>query len=189
MSKAPYLPSLQLVDHASAQGPQKEILDLALKQVGMVPNMYRGMAHAPAVLNTYLHGYALFRSEAGFTPQEQEVVFLAISQVNGCDYCTAAHSMLADKKSHVPANVLQAIRNGQPIPDGRLAVLHKLTQEMVRTHGRPAKATLDAFLAADYEEVKVLYIILAIAVKTLSNFTNHALATPLDAGFAGYAIT
>lgn len=188
MSKAPQLPTLQLIEHASAQGPQKEILDLALKQVGMVPNMYRGMANAPAVLNTYLHGYGLFRSEAGFTPPEQEVIFLAISQVNGCDYCTAAHSMLADKKSQVPSDVLQAIRSGQPIPDSRLDALYKLTQEMVRTHGRPSKTTLDVFFAAGYDEVKVLYIILAIAVKTLSNFTNHALATPLDAAFAGYAV-
>lgn len=189
MSTAPLLPTLPLVDHASALGLQKEILDLALKQVGMVPNMYRGMVQAPAVLSTYLHGYALFRGEAGFTPPEQEVVFLAISQVNGCNYCTAAHSMLADKKSHVPSDVLQAIRSGQSIPDLRLSVLYKLTQEMVRTQGRPSKATLDAFFAAGYEEVKVLYVILAIAVKTLSNFTNHALATPLDAVFASYANT
>lgn len=35
---------------------------------------------------------------------------LAVSQVNGCTYCTAAHSMIADKKSGVPADVLNAIR-------------------------------------------------------------------------------
>lgn len=188
MSRTPLLPTLQLVDHASAQGTQKELLDGTQKRMGMVPNMYRGMVNAPAVLDTYLHGYALFRSEADFTPAEQEVVFLAVSQVNGCGYCTAAHSMLADKKSGVPTEVLQAIRGGQPIPDARLSVLYKLTQEMVRTQGMPSKQTLDAFLSAGYEEVKLLYIILAIAVKTLSNFSNHALATPLDAGFAAYAV-
>jgi uncharacterized peroxidase-related enzyme len=189
MSKAaPLLPTLQPVDHASAQGAQKEILDKVLKQMGMIPNMYRGMANAPAVLSTYLHGYALFRSEAGFTSAEQEVVFLAISQVNGCSYCMAAHSMLADKMSGVPPEVLQAIRAGQPIPDARLSALYKLAQEMVRTHGLPSRQALDAFLSAGYDEVKVLYLVLAIAVKTLSNFSNHALATPLDARFASYAV-
>ncbi|RCE49450.1 alkylhydroperoxidase, partial [Escherichia coli] len=105
----------------AAQGPQKEILDLAIKQVGFLPNMYANMANAPAVLSTYLHGYALFRSESGLTPAEQEVVFLSVSQVNGCTYCTAAHSMLADKKSGGSAPVLAAIRAGAPIPDERLA--------------------------------------------------------------------
>lgn len=57
--------------------------------------MYANMANAPAVLSTYLHRYGLFRSESGMKPAEQEVVFLAVSQVNGCKYCTAAHSMIA----------------------------------------------------------------------------------------------
>lgn len=36
------------VDHVGAQGKQKEILDVALKQVGFIPNMYANMANAPA---------------------------------------------------------------------------------------------------------------------------------------------
>lgn len=188
MTHKPILPTLQLVDHATAEGGRKTILDQALKQAGMVPNMYRGMANAPAVLSTYLHGYALFRSESGLTPPEQEVVFLAVSEVNGCDYCTAAHSMIADKKSGVPAAVLQAIRGRQAIPDERLAALFHFTQEMVRTQGQPAEPVLERFLNVGFDETKVLYVILAIAVKTLSNYSNHAFATPLDERFAAYKL-
>ena len=75
------------------------MLDKALKQVGFIPNMYANMAHAPAVLNTYLTGYDLFRKESGLSSAEQEVVFLAVSKTNGCTYCTAAHSMIAEKMS------------------------------------------------------------------------------------------
>lgn len=188
MSNIPMLPTLRLLDHAAATGPQKEILDHAQKQVGFLPNMYRGMANAPAVLDTYLRGYALFRREAGYSPAEQEVVFLAVSAVNGCNYCTAAHSMIADKKSGVPADVLDAIRAGRSIPDPRLAALYAFTQEMVRTQGRPDDAAVKAFLAAGFDEVKVLYVILAIAVKTLSNFSNHVFATPVDEVFAAYKL-
>lgn len=182
------LPTLQLLDPAAVQGPQKDILDYAQKQVGFVPNMYRGMAHAPAVLSTYLHGYGLFRKEAGFTPAEQEVVFLAVSAANGCNYCTAAHSMIADKKSGVPADVLEAIRAGRSIPNARLAALYTFTQAMVRTQGMPDEGTVKTFLAAGFDEVKVLYVILGIAVKTLSNFSNHVFATPVDEVFAAYQL-
>ncbi|EWS64737.1 putative peroxidase-related enzyme [Hydrogenophaga sp. T4] len=116
MSAAPYIQQLKPVVHSDAQGAQKEILDTALKQVGFIPNMYANMVNAPAVLSTYLHGYGLFRKESGLTPTEQEVVFLAVSRTNGCKYCTAAHSMIADKMSGVPAPVLQAIRSHQPFP-------------------------------------------------------------------------
>jgi uncharacterized peroxidase-related enzyme len=188
MSAQPIVRTLRPIDPKTASGAAKEILEKAVNQVGFLPNMYANMANAPAVLSTYLHGYALFRSESGLTPAEQEVVFLAVSQVNGCTYCTAAHSMIADKKSGVPANVLQAIRSRLPIPDARLAALYALTAEMVRTQGRPGAATVQAFLRAGFQEKDLLYIVLAIAVKTLSNYSNHAFATPVDEVFSAYRV-
>jgi uncharacterized peroxidase-related enzyme len=189
MSRSAYLTHLRAVDPATATPAQKAVLDRAIKSVGFLPNMYANMVNAPAVLSTYLHGYGLFRSESGLSSAEQEVVFLAASQLNGCDYCMAAHSMIADKKSGVPAEVLAAIRQGGPIPDTRLAALHALTVAMVTTQGRPPADVLKAFLAAGFEERHVLYIVLAISVKTLSNYSNHAFATPVDAVFAPYAVT
>jgi len=188
VSAQPVIKNLSPVVHATAQGSQKAILDAALKQVGFIPNMYANMANAPAVLSTYLHGYSLFRSESGLTPPEQEVVFLAISQVNDCRYCTAAHSMMADKVSGVPAPVLRAIRESQPIPDGKLAALFATTQEMVTSRGRPSRKTVQAFLDAGYKERDLLYIVLAIGVKVLSNFSNHAFATEVDEKFAAYKV-
>ena len=188
MATQPILKSMSAVDPSRAEGAQKEVLDKAKAQVGFIPNMYANMANAPGLLDTYLHGYRLFRAESGFTPPEQEVVFLAASQSNGCTYCVAAHSMIADKVSRVPADVLQAIRQGRPIPDARLAALHALVTEMVRTHGRPSAAALQSFLDAGFDEKKVLYIVLALSVKTLSNFSNHAFATEVDERFAQYRV-
>jgi uncharacterized peroxidase-related enzyme len=188
MPSTPIIKNLQPIDHASAQGPQKEILDLALKQVGFIPNMYANMVNAPAVLSTYLHGYALFRSESGFSSAEQEVVFLAVSQYNGCNYCTAAHSMIADKMSGVPKDVLQAIRARQPIPDAKLAALAAMAVEMVAKHGQPDRAVVQAFLDAGYQERDLLYIVLASAVKALSNYSNQAFGTTVDEKFAAYKV-
>jgi len=188
MSNTPYIQQLQPVDHTTVQGAQKEILDTAKKQVGFIPNMYANMANAPAVLSTYLHGYGLFRGESGFTPAEQEVVFLAVSKTNGCKYCTAAHSMIADKVSGVPAPVLQAIRGHQPIPDARLAALFEVTTEMVKGLGQPSPAAVKAFLDAGYQERDLLYIVLAVSVKVLSNYSNHAFGTPVDERFAAYKV-
>lgn len=188
MAAQPILKTLKAVDPARAEGAQKEVLDKAKALTGMIPNMYANMANAPAVLDTYLHGYGLFRSESGFTPPEQEVVFLAASQSNGCTYCMAAHSMIADKVSKLAPETLEAIREGRPIADARLAALYRLTVEMVRTQGRPSQETVQGFLDAGFEEKKLLYIVLALAVKTLSNFSNHAFATEVDERFAAYRV-
>lgn len=188
MSSNVIIHNLAPVDHASAQGQQKEVLDIALKQVGFIPNMYANMANVPAVLSTYLHGYALFRSESGLTSAEQEVVFLSISQYNGCHYCTAAHSMIADKMSGVPKDVLQAIRAQQPIPDTKLAALAAMAVEMVAKHGQPSQAIVKTFLDAGYQERDLLYIVLAAAVKALSNYSNQAFGTQVDEKFAAYKV-
>lgn len=145
------------------------------------------MANSPGLLDTYVHGYERFRALSGFTPAEQEVVLLAVSRENGCTYCVAAHSFIADRMSGVPAAVTDAIRDGRPIPDARLAALHDFTRTMVAKRGLPDKADVSAFLAAGYSERQILEVVLAIAVKTLSNYANHLFHTPVDGMFAGRA--
>jgi alkylhydroperoxidase family enzyme len=79
--------SLPLLDTADLSPRQSELLARGRKAAqGMLPNMYRAMAHNPALLDTYLYGYDALRKEAGFTPAELEVIFLVISDENGCDY-------------------------------------------------------------------------------------------------------
>ena len=179
---------LPKIDLDTAGAEARPVLEKAKAQVGFVPNMYAGMANAPALLETYLDGYARFREQAGFTPPEQEVVFLTISRVNGCGYCIAAHSMIGEKMSGVPAEVLSALREGREIPDAKLAALSAFTQTMVERRGLPAQAELDAFRAAGYTDAHVLGIILAIGVKTLSNYANHLMHTEVDEVFAGHAL-
>jgi uncharacterized peroxidase-related enzyme len=173
----------QTLDNAEPRA--KALLEAAKAQVGFVPNMYTGMANSPGLLETYLDGYERFRKHSGLTSAEQEVVFLTISRGNGCEYCVAAHSVLADKMSKVPPAVTDAIRDGGAIPDARLAALSLFTEVMRSTRGLPSKAQVQAFLDAGYEERQVLEIILGIAVKTISNYSNHLFHTPVDGMFAG----
>ncbi|ESQ97659.1 MULTISPECIES: carboxymuconolactone decarboxylase family protein [Pseudomonadaceae] len=180
------LPALSL-ETSTPRGA--EVLQKAKAQVGFIPNMYANMVHSPGLLETYLDGYAAFRTESGFTPAEQEVIFLVISRENGCEYCVSAHSFLADMKSGLAADVTNAIRDGNPIADAKLAALAEFTRTLFHTRGLPTKAAVEAFLGAGYSERQILEIVLALAVKTLSNYANHLFHTPLDEMFSGRAWT
>jgi uncharacterized peroxidase-related enzyme len=183
--EAEYRLSLPFQTLETANLDAKPILEKALKQVGFIPNMYGGMVNSPGLLDTYLHGYSVFRQHSGFSPAEQEVVFLTISRVNGCSYCMAAHSVIADEYSKTPMEVTNAIRDGAPITNAKFAALSSFTETMVRSRGLPSKADVERFLASGYAERHILDIILAIAVKTLSNYSNHLFHTPVDEMFAG----
>jgi uncharacterized peroxidase-related enzyme len=169
----------------NAEAGAKAVLEKAKAQTGSIANMYAGMANSPGLLETYLDGMARFRKDSGFTRAEQEVVLLTISRVNGCEYCIAAHSWIADRISKVPHPVTEAIRDGRAISDPKLAALGAFTETLVAARGLPSKSDVQAFLGAGYSERQVLEIILAIGVKTFSNYSNHLLHTPLDEMFAG----
>ncbi len=172
---------------ATAEPGAAQCLKEAQERLGFLPNMYANMANSPGVLETYLGAYDRFRSDSGFSPSEQEVVFLTISRFNGCTYCMAAHSMIADKMSNVPSDVLKALRAGTPLPDPRLQALAEFTRVMLASSGKPTPPDLQRFLSAGFRERAVLEIILAIAVKTLSNYSNHLFHTRTDPAFTAYA--
>jgi AhpD family alkylhydroperoxidase len=112
-----YKMKLPKVDVNSADEQRKPVIEDVIEKNGRLPNMYAYMINSPGVLETYLYGYERFRKESGFTPPEQEVIFLTISYENECEYCMAAHSMIADHMSKVPAEVTDAIRDGRQIKD------------------------------------------------------------------------
>ncbi len=180
-----YKLALSLKTLENADPGARAAMEKARAQLGFIPNLYAGMANSPGLFETYLDGYGRFREGSGFTPVEQEVVFLTISRFNGCGYCMAAHSVVADQMSKVPTDVTDAIREGRGIPDPKLAALSTFTDRMLASRGVPSEADVRAFLDAGYEERQVLEVVLAIAVKTLSNYFNHLFHTPLDEIFAG----
>ena len=183
-----HLTTLNMLTPDTAPAASQAILETTKAQLGMVPNLYAEMAHSPGLINTYRLGYDSFRSESGFNKTEQEIVLLAISRFHECTYCVAVHSVIADRNK-IPVEITEAIRLGNAIPDARLQALNGFTTTMLATRGRPSPLNLEQFLAAGYSEKLVLEIILAIAVKTISNYTNHIFDTPLDEGFSHRAWT
>lgn len=187
MTKTYRIKNLPFLTIEAAQGKARSLLEGAQKKFGFIPNMYRAMANEPALFETYMSSYDLFRQECGFSPVEQEVIFLTISRANACEYCVAAHSFVADKMSKVPTDITDAIRDGRAVSDPKLETLREFTSRMVASRGRPSESEVNAFLGAGYSERSILGIILAISVKTLSNYTNHIFDTEPDAMFASRA--
>ena len=116
------------------------------------------------------------------------MVTLAISYENECAYCMAGHSVLA-RQAGVAPEVVEAIREGQVIADPRLEALRRLAAAMTTERGHVGAAAVERFLAAGFTKQQVLEVILAIAAKTLSNYTNHVAGTPLDPFMAATAWT
>ncbi|MDT8405392.1 carboxymuconolactone decarboxylase family protein [Sulfuriflexus sp.] len=157
----------------------------AKQAFGFVPNLVRGMANSPGLAEGYLTLSGLY-ANSSLSLQEQQIVLLTVSRYNGCDYCVAAHSMGADM-AKVAEDVIQAVRDDQPIADPRLEALRVFAAKMVDKRGWLDEADIRAFLDAGYEMQQVGEVILAVGMKTLSNYFNHIAQTPLDEAMQAHA--
>jgi uncharacterized peroxidase-related enzyme len=166
----------------SAPDGSKALLADGQKRMGFLPNLYAGLAESPAALQAYFELSATL-AKTQLTPAQQQVVLLVTSVENGCAYCVAAHSMIAKTMAKADPAVVTARRERRPIPDPKLEALAQFTCRVVQQRGWLDDAAVQAFLDAGYSRANVLDVIMGVTMKTLSNYANHLLQTPLDAAF------
>lgn len=176
---------LPLIDPATAPVAVWTTLQNVEKSYGFLPNLYREFAHAPIALDTYLAVSDIF-GRGTLSATERNVVLLTVSRANGCKYCVAVHSTVNDMQK-VDASITAAIRDGKPIGDERLEALRVLTDTLVSERGHASEGVIQRFLAAGFTPGQVLEVLVGISLKTLSNYTNHLVATPLDPVFQARA--
>ncbi|TDJ08127.1 MAG: carboxymuconolactone decarboxylase family protein [Deltaproteobacteria bacterium] len=156
----------------------KPVLESIKKRYGFVPNLLGGMAESNAALTSYME-LTKKLSESTLTAAEQQVLFLAISYENKCAYCMAAHTA-GGKRAELADEVIESLRAGSSLNDSKLSALANFAQKMFNKRGWVDQEEIDDFLGAGYTKSNVFDVIVALAAKTLSNYTNHIIDTPVD---------
>ena len=153
------------------------IFDQIEKSMGKVPNLYATIGYSSHALKAFL-GFGEHLNKGVFTPVEREAISLAVSEVNQCDYCLAAHTMLAGLKNISKEETLN-IRRGN-VSDPKLNVIIRLAKSIAENKGKADADKLQKFLDAGFDNAAVMELIgLVIA----TSFTNYAYAltdVPID---------
>ena len=165
----------------TAPAASKPLLQAARNKTGFVPNLYAGMAEAPALLEGYQAISQIF-DKTSFSATERQIILMTSNRLNGCTYCMAAHTTIS-QMSGVPEDVITALRNNTPIADAKLEALRQFAIVIVKSRGWPNEDEVQAFITAGYTRQNILEVILGTAMKVMSNYTNHIVDTPLDAAF------
>jgi uncharacterized peroxidase-related enzyme len=171
------MPRLNEVKPDQATGELKELYDGAQAKMGKVVNIFQGMGNSPAALKAYLSmAGALGGGE--LAPEDREVVYLAVSERNGCHYCVSAHTKGAEKAG-MSAEETKAARKFES-PDDKRSALLSFVKKVIETSGFVDDADIKAVRDAGYSDGQIAESIGYIGLATYSNLFNHVHDTTLD---------
>lgn len=168
---------LHVVTPQQSDGRVKELFAGIQASVGMIPNIYQGVANSPAALEGLLHlGKVLGTGQ--LSGAEIEAVKLVVSQAYGCNYCLAAHTLLGKKHGLTEGETI-AVRRGT-IEQPKLGALVKFVNAVFRPEGRASDDDVRALRAAGYNDAQITEVVLVIAQTVFTNLFNRVHQTPVD---------
>lgn len=171
------MPRIKTIDPASTTGETRQILDGFQAKLGTIPNIFKTIAQAPAVLKFYVAGSGAL-GESSLSPALREQLALAIAGANSCDYCASAHTVIGRKvgvaESELPINL--AAKSA----DAKVQAALTFAKKVVDSKAHIADADLATVRAAGYSDPQILEMIGVISFNIFTNYINHIVDTEVD---------
>ncbi|MDB5148723.1 MAG: carboxymuconolactone decarboxylase family protein [Mucilaginibacter sp.] len=162
-------------DQVSAES--QVMFDTFTKRVGKVPNLYATMGYSAPALKMFMDMEDDL-SKSVFTPKEREAIALIVSEINGCAYCLAGHSLLAMKRGFTKDETLD-IRRGHTA-DAKLNTIVGLAKSIVENKGKGDEISLNNFYASGFDEAALMELIGFITVRVYTNYVFAMTEIPVD---------
>lgn len=175
---------LHPIQPTQADEKTQKLLDGVQRGLGMVPNMFKTLAHSSAALS----GYLSFNQALGgaLTPMLREQISLAVAGANGCDYCASAHTLLG-RNVGVSDAELAANLAGQSSDERTQAAL-SFARAVVEHRGRVASADLARIKAAGFTDADIVEIVSVVALNVFTNYFNLVAEPEIDFPIVGTVV-
>jgi AhpD family alkylhydroperoxidase len=91
---------VRLVEYADASSAVKSVYDDIMKTRGVdwINNFWKALANDPAELARVWSLVKQVMAPGALDPLVKEMIYVAVSVTNGCEYCTCSHTAAARKK-------------------------------------------------------------------------------------------
>ncbi len=162
-----FLPAATIADAPLAAQP---LLEAVRKQIGSVPNLFRVLANSPAALEGCLD-LSTALGKGSLPAATRERVALAVAQINGCDYCLAAHSFMGKTLAKLDDPEIEANRHGHSNDPKAYAAVHFAAQ-VTKARGLVSDEDLHSVRLAGYDDAQVVEIVMHVALNTWTSHIN-----------------
>lgn len=152
------------------------IFDNLQGKLGFVPNLYATFGYSQNALQNYLN---FSGAATSLSAKEVEVVNLATSNVNNCNYCQSAHTAMAKMNGFTDEQAIE-FRQGKSTINEKYNALAGLVRDLVSNRGFATEASKEAFFNAGYTKENFVDVIVSTGVKTIANYLHSATQIPVD---------
>jgi AhpD family alkylhydroperoxidase len=139
------------------------------------------MAESPTLINGFVNLRQTLAS-GELTGVEREIVAIAVSLENDCDYCMAAHSTFA-LMQNADKDAVAAARAGDEPADPKLGALYRFARSLVAKRGHVSDDETQALLDAGYTRGALFEVVAQACHTTLANRAHRISKAPLDDAF------
>src|SRR2546430_14872162 len=103
-----------LIEYADASAEVKAVYDDIMRTRGVdwVNNFWKALANDPAQLRRIWDNVKQVMAPGALDPLVKEMVYVAVSPTNGCEYCTYSHTAAARKKGMTDAMLMELLAVG-----------------------------------------------------------------------------
>lgn len=100
---------VKLVEYADAAPEVRAVYDEIMRTRGTdwVNNFWKALAHDPALLKRTWENVRQVMAPGALDPLVKELVYVAVSATNGCEYCTYSHTASARAKGMSDAMLME----------------------------------------------------------------------------------
>jgi len=94
------VPLIKPVEYADAPPAVKAVYDdiMTTRKLPAVNNFWKALAHDPDTLRRTWEEVKHVMAEGALDPLVKEMIYVAVSATNGCEYCTYSHTASARKQ-------------------------------------------------------------------------------------------
>lgn len=88
---------IKLLDKNEVGTETKVLFEQMEQEFGIVPNLFKALAHKPNILKANLLKVQAVMYEGELKRELKEMIAIVVSNANGCEYCVGAHSLFLEK--------------------------------------------------------------------------------------------
>ena len=168
---------ISALETSNTPAASQAMLDAVKAKIGMVPNLFKTIAHSPAALQFYLQQSEALAGGVLSAPLREQLALTSAGE-NLCDYCASAHTLMG-KGAGVKEQELSENLRGRS-NDAKTQAALNFAKAIIVNRGQISDKQIDAVRSAGFSDAELVEIIAHVGLNIFTNYFNLVARTVVD---------